>query len=137
MYFYEPDKNLKIYLHYFYFHTEQYRCGITHYYPRSYMAYMETVVVNGQNELVIYSLVFLGHIFFPCCSSAVHRRYMSALTRDRQFQEEGNCHLSIQSMNIYSGPKMCYSWGSLLSITEMNEARVLSLHVTHPVEEDR
>ena len=51
---------------------------------------------------------------------------MSALTRDLQFEEEGNCHPSILSMNIYSGPKMCYSWGSLLSITEMNEAE---LHV--------
>ena len=102
------------------------------------MAYVKTVVVSGQNELVVYSSVFLGQTcFFPCCSSAGHRRYMSALTRDLQFEEEGNCHPSILSMNIYSGPKMCYSWGSLLSITEMNEARVLPLHVTHPVEEDR
>lgn len=130
-------KNLKIYLHYLYFHTKKYCYSVAHYYSRSYMAYMKTVVMNGQNELV-YSSVFLGHTcFFPCCSSAAHRRYMSALTRDLQFQKEGNCHPSIQSMNVYSGPKMCSSWGSLLGITEMNEARVLPLHVTHQVEEDR
>lgn len=83
MYFYETDKNLKIYLHYLYFHTKKYCYSVTHYYSRSYIAYMKTVVMNGQNELV-YSSVFLGHTcFFPCCSSAAHRRYMKSAISER------------------------------------------------------
>jgi len=58
-------------------------------------------LMNGQNELVVFLEVFLGHgCFFSCCARAHHGRYMSAITRNLKFQKEGDYPPFIHSMSI-------------------------------------